>query len=92
MTNSLHDLVRQKRAWWKKRRHYTCGALVPRAHYVYYEVGVVLPDGTRHRTSGETLREANAKMREYLANARLQGCERSEHTLQGVVGNSGGGQ
>jgi len=44
---------------------------VPQAYDVSWEVGIAMPDGTRHRTHGATQREARDKMREYLANASL---------------------
>ena len=66
--DNLQRLVRQGKAWIRKHRHYWGGVLVPQAYDVSWEVGVVLPDGTRHRTVGETQREARQKMREYLAN------------------------
>ncbi len=67
--DNLQRLVRQGRAWIRKHRHYWGGVLVPQAYDVSWEVVVVLSDGTRHRTCGETQREARQKMREYLANA-----------------------
>ena len=69
--DNLQRLVRQGKAWIRKRRHYWGGVLVPQAYDVSWEVGIAMPDGTRHRTHGATQREARDKMREYLANASL---------------------